>query len=100
MLEAEHPGRLEIVTKASAERLLVVAESYHPGWWAALDGQWRHPIRVYGDFLGLVVPEGRHRVEFEFRPWSLWIGSWVSLAALGLTLALFGGSFRGLKRRG
>ncbi|MGA8347347.1 MAG: hypothetical protein WB773_05955, partial [Isosphaeraceae bacterium] len=64
-----------------------------------LDGQWRHPIRVYGDFLGLVVPEGRHRVEFEFRPWSLWIGSWVSLAALGLTLALFGGSFRGLKRR-
>ncbi len=100
VLEAEHPGRLEIVTKASAERLLVVAESYHPGWWAALDGQWRHPIRVYGDFLGLVVPEGRHRVEFEFRPWSLWIGSWVSLAALGLTLALFGGSFRGLKRRG
>ncbi len=98
-LETGHPGDLEIITTAPAKRLLIVAESYHPGWWASLDGQWRRPIRVYGDFLGLAVPEGRHRVEFHFRPWSLRLGPWISLVGLGLALVLFAGSFLGPARR-
>ncbi len=93
VLKEEHPGELEITTTAPARRLLVVAESYHPGWWVTLDGQRQHPIRVYGDFLGLVVPEGQHQVKFAFRPWSLRLGPWVSLGGLGLALVIFAGSF-------
>jgi hypothetical protein len=93
VLEEDHPGDIRITTTAPARRLLVVAENDHPGWWATVDGQRQTPIRVYGDFLGLVVPEGRHRVEFVFRPWSLRLGPWISLGGLGLALALFAGSF-------
>jgi len=98
-LEAEHPGHLKIVSEAPAKQLLVVSESYHPGWWAAVDGRWQRPIRVNGDFLGLVVPEGRHRVEFAFRPWSLRLGPSVSWAALALALVLFGGLFVSRRQR-
>ncbi len=58
-----------------------------------LDGERQHPIRVYGDFLGLVVPEGQHQVKFAFRPWSLPLGPWLSLGGLGLALVIFTGSF-------
>ncbi len=88
-VDEEHPGNLTITATAPARRLLVVAESYHPGWRASVDGRWLRPIRVYGDFLGVVVPEGRHRVEFAFRPWSLRLGPWISAAGLGLALLLF-----------
>jgi len=51
------------------------------------------------DFLGLVGPEGRHRVEFAFRPWSLRLGPSVSWAALALALVLFGGLFVSRRQR-
>ena len=84
-------GQLAIETQAEAERLLVVAESFHTGWQAITDGR---PTRivwpVYGDFLGVVVPAGRHRVLLAFRPASLRQGQQLSCIGLGLILACFG----------
>ena len=40
-------------------QLLVVSESYHPGWQAAVDGVPQPVLRVNGDFLGCVVGPGK-----------------------------------------
>ncbi len=80
------PGRLLLEVDAPAERLLAVAESYHPGWRAAVDGRPVEVLRVNGDFQGCLVPAGRHCVELQFRPESLRWGSILSLVGLGVVL--------------
>ncbi len=78
------PGKLVVETECNTRQLLVVAESWHPGW-QAVTGTTRQPVlRVNGDFLGCVVEPGRQRVVLEFRPRSLWLGRLVSVAGLAL----------------
>jgi uncharacterized membrane protein YfhO len=60
----------------------VLAESFHPGWRARVDAEPCEVVRVYGDFMGCVVPAGTHRVAFDFEPRSLRVG--IALSLLGL----------------
>lgn len=59
-------NRLEIVTTLSAPRLLVVANAYHPGWRAAIDGNKTQIYRTNYAFQGVVVPQGSHKVTFSY----------------------------------
>jgi hypothetical protein len=86
-LVEEHPGLLRIETEAEGRRLLVVSESHDPGWRVQIDGAPVEVERVNGDFLGCVVPAGRHRVEFTFRPASLVLGR--AISGIGLVVCLF-----------
>lgn len=81
---AKRPGRLQIRVDCPAKRLLVVSESYHPGWKAEVDGRPQAVLRANGDFLGCVVGAGRHEVVLEFRPQSLRNGRLVSCLGLAL----------------
>ena len=91
-------GRLSLQTECDDARLLVVAESWHPGWHAAVDGVPADVPAVYGDFLGCVVPSGRHSVEFHFLPRSLWQGG--ALGACGLVALLAVAVAPARRRRG
>jgi hypothetical protein len=80
----DRPGELAIDVDANGRQLLVVADSFHAGWRASVDGWPAEVLRVNGDFLGCLVDAGRHRVRLTFDPWSLRWGRWLSLAGLGL----------------
>ena len=82
----DEPGEIEIETRADVRQLLVVAERFHRGWRAEVDGTAQPVIRVYGDFMGTVLPPGAHDVTLRFAPDSLRFGMW--LTALGLALLL------------
>jgi hypothetical protein len=82
----DRPGRLRIVARAGAEQLLVVAERYHPGWIARVDGAEAQARPVYGDYLGCVTPAGSHTVDLVFAPASARYGLWLTLGGLGLTV--------------
>lgn len=79
-------GRIELVTRAPSRQLLVIAESYHPGWLAKVDGQPVDLVRANGDFCGVAVPAGDHTVALAFRPASLRWGRGLTL--LGLLLCV------------
>jgi hypothetical protein len=85
-LVSDRPGRVSIAVEAPSRQLLVLAESFHPGWRVKVNGERRRVLAVYGDFLGCEVGPGRHQVEFSFEPSSLRKGA--RLSALGLTLLL------------
>jgi hypothetical protein len=85
----DRPGSIEVRTSAETRQLLVVAESYHRGWQASVEGRAAPVIRVNGDFLGCVVAAGNHRVRLEFRPPSLRAGKILSGCGLGLMLCFF-----------
>lgn len=59
-------NRLEIVTTLSVPRLLVVANAYHPGWRATVDGKTTSIYRTNYAFQGIVVPAGTHKIEFSY----------------------------------
>jgi hypothetical protein len=86
-LVLDEPGEIEVRTSAGTRQVLVVSESHHPGWVASVDGEPCEVVRAYGDFLGCVVPQGRHHVVFRFEPRSLRWGAWLSATGLsGVTL--------------
>ncbi|MCY2986838.1 MAG: YfhO family protein [Planctomycetota bacterium] len=89
-LLSDAPGRLLIATQAASDRVLAVAESYHPGWQARIDGRPVKPLPLYGDLLGCLVPAGEHRVEFEYHSAALRLGTLLSLSGLLGTVATFG----------
>ena len=90
LILAERPGDIVVETSAPGRQLFVLSESYHDGWQATIDGTKPCPIvRVYGDFMGCVVPEGLHEVHFHFDPKSLRDGKRTSLAAASLTLVFY-----------
>ena len=84
----DRPNRFEIETSSDGRQLLVLTSRYHPAWRAVVDGSSENPIAVYGDFLGLVVEPGAHRVTLEFAPASVRTGA--QLTALGLLLTIAG----------
>jgi hypothetical protein len=88
VLHEERPGRLAIETNADGRQLLVVSESYDPGWQAAVDGAPAELLPAYGDFLACVVGPGRHTVQLTFRPPALVAGKWLSLGGTAACLLL------------
>jgi uncharacterized membrane protein YfhO len=79
-------GTVTATTNGRAPGLLLVRNTYDPGWQAAVDG---HPSRVYaanGFLLGVKVPAGRHQVVLTYDdPPVLW-GLWISIAAVAAVL--------------
>lgn len=78
--------RVVIETEASGRRLLVLTDTWFPGWRADVDGQPVAIARANFAFRAVTVPAGRHRVTFEYAPASFRIGAMISGVALVLLL--------------
>jgi hypothetical protein len=77
--EDEH---VVVDTDADRRALLVLTDSWFPGWKATVDGKQVPIERVDYLIRGLPVPAGAHRVEFSYAPVSWTFGWVVSLLAL------------------
>jgi hypothetical protein len=89
------PGRWEIGWHSAEPRLLVVAESWAPGWQALVDGQPRPVEAAAGALLGVRLGPGAGRAELRYRPPGLLAGAWISAAALLVLVALAAAQVRG-----
>lgn len=89
----------EEVVEVSAEQdsILVLTDTYYPGWYAWIDGIPAEVFPAYAMFRAVRVPEGGHTIVFRFQPWSFRIG--VTLSAVTLVVAFFWG-LRQLRRIG
>jgi hypothetical protein len=98
-IERETPGELLLRAHAPAQQLLVLSESWHQGWRAWVDGAPAQILRVYGDFMGCVVPPGEHEIRLHFEPASFVQGARVSAGALAAIAAWGGVAFARSGRR-
>jgi len=74
---------------ASKPALLVVSEVYYPaGWKAYIDGSETEIYKTNYVLRSVIVPAGKHTLEFRFAPESLQKGYTITEAAWGLTLVL------------
>ncbi|MBI5162646.1 MAG: hypothetical protein HY985_01950 [Magnetospirillum sp.] len=58
---------LEVDARGGAA-VVVAANAYSPYWFCEIDGVATPVFPAYHTFWGVVVPEGRHRVVFRYRP--------------------------------
>jgi hypothetical protein len=94
-LVAQSPRQVEVAVDVRSPALLVLSDAFYPGWRARLDGVETTIFAVNLAFRGVFVPAGRHRVVFEYRPGSVWLGAGVSVAAFAVAAAaLIGGRRR------
>lgn len=86
-----------IVVRAGGPGLLVVSEGFDPGFSARVDGRETRVLRVNGDRMGIVLPEGTHRVVLQHRARGLGAGLLAAaLAGCGLALAWLAERRRGV----
>jgi hypothetical protein len=87
--------RVILKTDARRRSLLVLTDSWFPGWKATVDGHSAPIERVDYLIRGVPVPAGKHRVEFSYEPAS-WRAGWIlSLIAL---IAILGAALVGWRR--
>jgi hypothetical protein len=80
----DDPERLRIEVAAGRPGVLLVTDSYAPGWQARLDGEPIPVLRANMMFRAVEVPAGRHEVIMLYRPASLFAGAAVTLMGVAL----------------
>jgi len=80
---------IKIEANATGNNFLFMSEIYYkPGWKAFIDGKETEIIKSNYAFRGVVVPKGKHNVEFKYHSDNFELGKTLSLSANILTLLL------------
>ena len=81
-------------TVNSGPQLAVFSEIYYPkGWKSFVDGKETEHFQVNFVLRAMVIPAGKHQVEFKFEPASYHLGNKISLASSILLLLAITGYF-------
>ena len=90
VLEADYSKNdsLTFIVKSGNSSFLVLSDSWYPGWRAYIDQKETRIYRTNGVFRGIFVEgEGKHKINFIFKPKSFYWGCLVTL----ITLLIMGG---------
>ncbi len=91
-ISRRHPLRVVLMAQMGCRGMLILSETFFPGWQAIVDGRPERIYEAYGALRGVVLERGSHLVEFRYRPWSVYLGGLLSATALliGLGMTLWG----------
>ncbi len=94
-------GATRVVVQASSggAGLLVLNDTYYPGWKAYVDGQETEIYRANYLFRAVYLPPGDHTVEFVYRPTAVYVGLATSLLTLTGVVSFFVGTGLASRRR-
>lgn len=90
-------NQLDIEMESFSKGLLVVSDTWYPGWYATVNGVPARIYKVNGAFRGVRVPAGRSTVVMTYEPFSFRLGALISIASLCVVLVLL---LIGARRRG
>ena len=76
------PERVVVSARVNADAYLLLTDSWYPGWLARVDGVDAPIQRADLIFRAVRLAPGEHRIEFEYRPPSLYVGVGISAIAL------------------
>ncbi len=99
---AELPGTIEDISSTHVRikiektkpGILVLADTYYPGWSVSVDSVPKDIIPVNIAFRGVELSEGDHQIDFEYQCKGLWWGGTISIITFILFLIIIRFSFR------
>jgi membrane protein YfhO len=74
--------RVALEAKMSCDGMVVLSDTYYPGWDAKVDGRPAQIYEVDMALRGVVVPAGTHQITFAYRPRSFIFGIALTFAGL------------------
>lgn len=80
------PRKIVIDVSAKADAFLLLSDTYYAGWKVYIDGVNRKIYRADFFLRAVLIPAGKHEVEFIYDPWSFKIGSAVSSISILLLI--------------
>jgi uncharacterized membrane protein YfhO len=87
------PNKLIYNSVSTFPQVAVFSEIYYPkGWNVYIDGEKSSYFRANYILRAMVVPQGKHEIEFRFEPKSYFIGNKIAYASSGLLLLLIIGA--------
>lgn len=76
------------VTDHPAKNILVLGDTYYPGWEAKIDNIPTHIYPANVTYRAVLVPAGDHIITFSYKPKTFILGAWISSISLGITIFL------------
>jgi hypothetical protein len=88
-ITANEPERVALQARLASPGLLVLADTWYPGWTARIDGRPAPILRADHAFRAVALPAGDHEVVFVYTPTWLVPGILLTLAGAVLAFAFF-----------
>jgi hypothetical protein len=85
------PNRVELRAQMKCRGMVILTDTYFPGWRARVDGHSAEIYETNGFVRGVVVEGGEHSIEMVYRPVSFVAG--LALTLLGILAALWASIF-------
>jgi hypothetical protein len=92
-LKEDHGSRVSLSVRLSCPAMVVVSDTYFPGWLAYVDGKPAPIYSVNSAMRGILAPAGVHSVTMRYRPMRVYEGAALTLAGI-LGAALLASSKR------
>lgn len=80
-LEEHLPNVVKYTSNNTQDGFAVFSENFYKGWKATIDGKETEIHRVNYVLRGLVIPKGKHTIEFKFEPQVVKTGSTIALVS-------------------
>lgn len=81
------PNEVLIKTDSESNSILLLTDSFYPGWKAFIDNIETKIYRADYTFKAIVVPEGEHNVKFAYEPMSFRVGVYAAIIGfIGIVL--------------
>jgi hypothetical protein len=81
-------ARIAIQAQMACKGLVVLSQTFYPGWQATVDGRQARIEAADGALQSVLVEAGTHRVDFRYRPLTVYWGGLLTTAGLGAALLL------------
>ncbi len=80
-------NRVRITAELSCRGMVILTDTWFPGWRATVDGKAAPIYEAYGGVRGVMVDQGSHVIEMRYRPMSVYLGGGMTVLAALITLA-------------
>ncbi|MCC7174272.1 MAG: YfhO family protein, partial [Bryobacterales bacterium] len=87
-LVRRNSGRVTIEADMACRGMVILGDSYFPGWVARVDGVRTPILEAYTAIRGVVVDKGKHTIDMRYLPASVIAGLILTLLGLGGALGL------------
>lgn len=83
------PAHWKFTVEAPQPTLVVLSQTYYPGWTAAIDAQPAPLLRANHAFQALPVPAGKHEVSLSYTDHAFRLGQLITLLTAALAVAFW-----------
>jgi hypothetical protein len=81
------PNYVRIEARMQCRGMVILTDTWFPGWRATVDGKSAKIEKAYGFVRGVLVEAGNHTIEMRYRPLSVYLGGGLSLLAAVMVIA-------------